>query len=232
MGNLLLGKNGEITNSLRFKEVSNKNILRCLTERIHSLEDGFSLHSVYLLLDKYPMLCNILDTPSLYSPIDISPVRHFKSFFNDYRKEPIGNNFLKTAKIHQLIVFSKSDYEFKFGDISNIHKFNEIKPSKIESGYRYSFDNQYEMSLDGDSPPSIENDFFRTSLSKNDIESMNHRNPIKLEIGNILYFYSDSRLLDGKPTSLTNITESGQDAISITLLNFLETIINHSIMIR
>ena len=232
MSFITLKANGNITNSTRFKEVRNENILRCLTERIHSLDDNFTLHSVYLMLKKYPILCNVLDTPDLYSPVQMSPVQHFMSFFKDYENEFIEPNFLKTAHIHQLIAFSKSDYEYKFGDIQNIHEINNVRPVKLDSAHKYHFENQYEMSLNNFEAPSVNNDFCRYGLSRKDIDAMSHHHPIKVEIGNILFFYSESVLNDQQPVRVSHIAESGNDAINITLIDFLETIINQSIMIQ
>lgn len=232
MSFITLKANGNITNSTRFKEVMNENILRCLTEKIHSLDDNFTLHSVYLMLKKYPILCNVLDTPDLYSPVQMSPVQHFMSFFKDYENEFIEPNFLKTAHIHQLIAFSKSDYEYKFGDIQNIHEVNNVRPVKLDSAHKYHFENQYEMSLNCIEAPSVNNDFCRYGLSRKDIDAMSHHRPIKVEMGNILFFYSESVLKDQQPVRVSHIAESGNDAINITLIDFLETIINQSIMIQ
>ena len=232
MSFITLKANGNITNSTRFKEVMNENILRCLTEKIHSLDDNFTLHSVYLMLKKYPILCNVLDTPDLYSPVQMSPVQHFMSFFKDYENEFIEPNFLKTAHIHQLIAFSKSDYEYKFGDIQNIHEVNNVRPVKLDSAHKYHFENQYEMSLNCIEAPSVNNDFCRYGLSRKDIDAMSHHRPIKVEMGNILFFYSESVLKDQQPVRVSHIAESGNDAINITLIDFLETIINQSVMIQ
>jgi len=232
MSFMSLKANGNITNSMRFKEVRNENILRCLTERIHDIDDNFTLHSVYLMLKKYPILCNILDTPDLYSPVEISPVQHFMSFFKDYKNEFVEPNFLKTAHIHQIIAFSKTDYEYKFGDIQNIYEINNVRPVKLGSTHKYHFENQYEMSLNDFEAPNVNNDFSRYGLSKKDIDAMTHLRPIKVEIGNILFFYSESVLNNQQPVRIAHIAESGNDAINITLIDFLETIINQSIMIQ
>jgi hypothetical protein len=230
---MTLKANGAITNSLRFKEVRNENILRCLTERIDSLDENFTLHSVYLMLKKYPILCNVLDTPDLYAPIQSSPVQYFKSFFKDYKDEVIEPNFINTAHIHQIIAFLKSDYEYKFKDLKKLSDINTIQPIHLGNRFKYNFDSSYEISINKNGEqPNSENEFYRRGISKQDIDKMNHLNPIKVEIGNILFFYSESHLEKQVPNKKVHIEESGHNAISISLIDFLSTIVTNSFHIQ
>lgn len=233
MAFMALKSNGHITNSLRFKEIDNQNILRCLTEHIGHLDNNFTLHSVYLMLKKYPILCSILDTPDLYSPSHLSPVKHFMSFFKGYKGEFIEPNFMNTAYIHQIIALSKSDYQYKFKNMENLSEINNIKPEKLNDGFKYLFDSQYELSINiSHKKPSSENQFSRRGLSKKDIGAMKYNRPIRVAVGNILYFYSESKLKNSTPTKLVSIEESADDVIQITLIDFLETIVSKSLVIQ
>lgn len=233
MGFLTLKANGNITNSLRFKEVDNNNVLKCLTESVHSIDENFSLHSLYLMFKRYPILLNVLDTPDRYSPYPIYPVSNFLSFFRQYSGEYIEPNFIETAYINQIVALSKSNYHYRLGDLDGINSYSKIEPEKLHHGHNYLFENQYELSLHKNNEmPSPDNDFYRTGIPQSVIDNMSHMKPLRVKLGNILFFYSESKLELKEPVNIQYISLSAENVIKIKLIDFLETILSNTLCLR